>query len=625
MMRRFAILTLALWGLSGLGAMAEEGPPGQPPKPQVIKADGLRGEAGETQKVTPLDPTTVRLHVKGAVLQLKARATSLDEEYIVNPEAPELAELAKRFGAHLTFENRTLVCELRGEKRSLKSGQVRISSTKPQSGPERPDLVFPIQELDGEDWVSLEALEALLDVRLTFWDEVKRDKARALGGERDVWVEPVIRAVRLDGTGKKPKLVVECTEAVTYKTFTLKNPDRYVIDVYGAVLDTPSLTLNHPELGNIRLGQFELGPARSRIVIPTQVGVAVQAPKTGKGETLAFQLVLPQLQGPAQHFQTERITAVNLEAMTGGQRLLLKASGPFQYEWQRLPDNRFLLDISQAVLAGPKEEMRVDGEYVSEIRVSQFQTDPSPVVRLVVGMNKPAEVRLRQGEQDGELELEILDKPVDPRMAVTRGYGTTAYPQGGGVICIDPGHGGSDPGAINRSLNLNEATVTLDICKRLAAILKKGGWNVVMTRTTDKDVSYWGSSAKEELGARVKIANDMKADLFLSVHCNASASQSSNGTSLHYYKRSDYTLAGELHPNVLSSTGRLNRGIVANRFYVLAHSDMPAVLVETAFLTNPTEGALLADPNYRQKIAEGIAAGLRQYASKNLNWAAAGR
>ena len=76
--------------------------------------------------------------------------------------------------------------------------------------------------------------------------------------------------------------------------------------------------------------------------------------------------------------------------------------------------------------------------------------------------------------------------------------------------------------------------------------------------------------------------------------CCAAASQSANGTSLHYYKRSDYTLAGELHPNVLGSTGRLNRGIRANRFYVLAHSDMPAVLVETAFLTNPTDGSLLA-------------------------------
>ncbi len=624
MMRRFAILALALGGLSCLGASAEEGPPGAPPPPKVIRADGVRGEM-DTQ-ATPLGPTVLHLHVKGQNLDLKARASSLDEEYLVNPDAPELAAVARLFGASLTFDGKVLTCDLGGEKRTLKPGQARVTSSKPLQGPERPDLVFPLQDLDGQAWVSLEAVESLFDVRLTYWDEVKRDKSAPRGGERDVWIEPVVRVVRLDGTGKKPRLVVECTEAVTYKTFTLKNPDRYVIDIYGAVLDTPSLTLNHPDLGNIRLGQFELGPARSRIVIPTQVGVVVQAPKTGKGDSLVFQLALPQLQAPAQHFQTERITAVNLESITGGQRLVLKASGPIQYEWQRLPDGRFVLDIAQAVLAGPKEEMEVKSDFVNDIRVSQFQTDPSPVVRFVVGMHKPAEVRIKQGEDDGTLEMEIFDRPVDPRMTMNKGYGTTAFPAvGGGVICIDPGHGGSDPGAINRGLNLNEATVTLDICKRLAAILKKGGWNVVMTRTTDKDVSYWGSSAKEELGARVKIANDMKADLFVSVHCNASASQSSNGTSLHYYKRSDYTLAGELHPNVLGSTGRLNRGIQANRFYVLAHSDMPAVLVETAFLTNPTEGSLLADANYRQKIAEGIAAGLRRYATKNFNWAAAGR
>ena len=124
--------------------------------------------------------------------------------------------------------------------------------------------------------------------------------------------------------------------------------------------------------------------------------------------------------------------------------------------------------------------------------------------------------------------------------------------------------------------------MTLDIATKLAKLLKKQGWNVIMTRTSDRDVSWAGSSAKQELGARARVANDYGADLFVSIHANASVNPGINGTSIHWYKSADYRLARMMESGVMSATGRKNRGLVKNRFYVLAHTQMPACLLYTS-------------------------------------------
>ena len=88
---------------------------------------------------------------------------------------------------------------------------------------------------------------------------------------------------------------------------------------------------------------------------------------------------------------------------------------------------------------------------------------------------------------------------------------------------------------------------------------------------------------------------------------------------MHVYKRSDRALAECIYPHLLRASGRYDRGIQQDRFFVLVHSQMPAVLVDTAFLSNTTEAKLLGDPNYRQSIADGLADGVCIYASKYLN------
>lgn len=185
---------------------------------------------------------------------------------------------------------------------------------------------------------------------------------------------------------------------------------------------------------------------------------------------------------------------------------------------------------------------------------------------------------------------------------------------GRGTIVLDPGHGGGDPGCCNRALGVWEKDITLDICLRLQQLLTAQGWRVEMTRNTDRDVTYQGSPDLMELQARADVANKAGSDLFVSVHCNASVSPYVRGSAIYWWKSEDRPLAESL--DVLDgSLGFEQDGLIQNNFAVLRLTSMPAVLVETAFLTNPTEGKLLATPEIRQGIAEKLAEGLGRYMS----------
>ena len=215
---------------------------------------------------------------------------------------------------------------------------------------------------------------------------------------------------------------------------------------------------------------------------------------------------------------------------------------------------------------------------------------------------KPNTLRLRLAPQAN------LKATEDAGTASMSGY------MGGGVgsIALDAGHGGGDPGCYNRSLGVYEKDVTLDICLRLQKLLEAQGWRVEMTRSTDRDVTYAGSPDLMELKARADVANQGKTDLFVSIHCNASISPNVRGSSVYWWKPEDRPLAQCL--DVLGEgLGFEADGLIQNNFAVLRLSSVPSVLVETAFLTNASEGALLANPQVRQAIAERLAAGLGRY------------
>ncbi len=217
-------------------------------------------------------------------------------------------------------------------------------------------------------------------------------------------------------------------------------------------------------------------------------------------------------------------------------------------------------------------------------------------------------------------------------------------------IVVDAGHGGKDPGAIGKQ-GLREKDVNLDIARRLSKLLKADGIDVVMTRSTDTFIS---------LERRVVIANGSRADLFVSIHSNANRVRSLNGLEVYYIssnvsdsKRALYcaqnaalnldkdclaynpslnlkaTLWDMIHTSNRAESVRLARdicsivdnnldtkvlGIKGAPFYVLKGAHMPAILIETGFLSNYQEERLMRNAYYRQQIAESIEQGIKKYA-----------
>ncbi len=181
----------------------------------------------------------------------------------------------------------------------------------------------------------------------------------------------------------------------------------------------------------------------------------------------------------------------------------------------------------------------------------------------------------------------------------------------GKVIAVDPGHGGSDPGAIGPG-GTREKDLTLDFSLRFKTALEKAGAKVILTRQSDRDVFAPYAGAVDELRARTLVANNARADVFVSFHINSFRDRSISGASAYYAAKTNYDwlLAKLMHEKMLGACGMADRGVSQARFYVIRHSYMPAVLLEIGFISNPVEERLLRSEAFRQKAVEGLVQGL---------------
>ena len=186
---------------------------------------------------------------------------------------------------------------------------------------------------------------------------------------------------------------------------------------------------------------------------------------------------------------------------------------------------------------------------------------------------------------------------------------TVRPPSNGKVlVMIDPGHGGRDPGAINSS-GLREVDVIMPIAKRVSDILARQGVAVKMTRTSDEYVG---------LDERVAISRDSGASLFVSIHANSIDDRPDvNGLELYHYNLGQ-SFAETVHSAILDYVNKngfylADRRVRSARFLVLRKSAIPAILVETGYLTSEAEAARLRRDDYQKVMAEGIARGIVQY------------
>lgn len=170
-------------------------------------------------------------------------------------------------------------------------------------------------------------------------------------------------------------------------------------------------------------------------------------------------------------------------------------------------------------------------------------------------------------------------------------------------ICIDPGHGGADPGAIGTSADhhLEEKTFNLSVALFLRDELASAGHTVIMTRQQDVFV---------RLEDRAALANQSDAELFISIHANAAATPEPQGMEVYCFPgsiRGEAAAARVLESMLTAFPGHRNRGVKEANFAVLRLSGMPAILVECEFLTNPVQLGFLADADNQRQLAAAIA------------------
>lgn len=178
-------------------------------------------------------------------------------------------------------------------------------------------------------------------------------------------------------------------------------------------------------------------------------------------------------------------------------------------------------------------------------------------------------------------------------------------------ICIDPGHGGSESGAVGED-GLREADVNLAVCLLVRDDLAAAGYEVAMTREKDETVS---------LRRRAQISNRAKVEVFLSVHCNAVTDRAVQGIETwHHGSVKGRRLAGCVQRTMMEAfPGHVDRGadvdakLYQNGLAVLRETKAPAALVEMEFISRPEMEALMVTQDYREKVARALVAGIKDY------------
>lgn len=231
----------------------------------------------------------------------------------------------------------------------------------------------------------------------------------------------------------------------------------------------------------------------------------------------------------------------------------------------------------------------------------------------IVKVNR--QLRSKHTPLSSEWVLTIPNAPLKP-MDIPESYDNKR------VVMIDPGHGGSDSGAVANGTT--EKAVNLIMSKKLRDELKRRGYEVRMMRENDKDIS---------LVDRGRITNNSDADIFISVHQNAHPRHNAQGIETFYYKshpnwqpkiNKKYHSNGQrianskhlsdlIQRNLLRETGAVDRKVQSKTFAVLRETARPAVLVEAGFLDHPVEGKRIQRPEYHDKVVKAVADAVDEY------------
>jgi len=405
------------------------------------------------------------------------------------------------------------------------------------------------------------------------------------------------------------------SQGVRPRVQLIANPVRLVVDLPGVQLNGSPGT--QPLVGraqSLRVGQLDAQTTRIVLELapgytwdPQQIKVqgrtandwSIQLPEP---QPIAQTQVDPSQINPADNTGLATIQAVRLDP--GSEQLVIEADQPITYQagWDRettayriqIPGARFSPSISAPNLdqSSPLLQIRLQQDDAQNASIFVIPRSTSRIGQV----NQPSAQTLA-------LDLRTISSAAPPTTSPSRPL--PQAPRGQIVVVIDPGHGGGDPGAVGIG-GLREKDVVIHISRRIAEILQQQGIQVVMTRQDDIEL---------DLEPRVQITTRANANVFVSIHANAiSLSRPDvNGLETYYYTGQSLGLAQTVHNRMLSSLPMRDRGVKRARFYVIRQTSIPSILVEVGFVTGQDDAPRLADPRYREQIAEAIARGILEY------------
>jgi N-acetylmuramoyl-L-alanine amidase len=367
--------------------------------------------------------------------------------------------------------------------------------------------------------------------------------------------------------------------SLPFETGILPNPPRAFVDIKGVHLFPAKIEEEIGDNLRIRVAQHSISPDIVRFVIdlPPSPPKVEFPPSPSK----QIKISLPSVfKGKGSELE-----AIEVKKVSGSVVASLKLTQLSEYKTLLLKNPpRLAIDITPSYLSPLLASPEICHP-ISQVRWSQFSNDP-PTVRVVFELKEQTDVDIRSKPSLIEVKFgSFFEKDLRELKGLT--------------IVIDPGHGGSDPGAIGPS-GLQEKDINLDIAKRIKNLLP----NAVLTREDDVYITLQG---------RVDFATQVNADVFISVHNNALPNGKGTGTETYYFREDSLELAQYIHKALISKLGLPDGGVRRRGFYVIKNSPCPSVLIEGAYLSNPEEEKLLGSEGFRQKIAEAVVEGLKQY------------
>ncbi len=420
-------------------------------------------------------------------------------------------------------------------------------------------------------------------------------------------VSAQITGIAWHGADTGLEVEIEGTAPLHAQASVLHGPERLVVDIPGAVpkLSEQVIDVHEGTLSDVRING---GLTGTRIVfdLTAPVHYRLVTPAPARRVVIALSTEPVPVGGPpgrpsAYVPSALKITDIQYQHMDGGGRVVIVATQPLQVTEHilRQPD-RIVLDVSDAVFIPVKKSVDVNDGLVIQVRGAQFHSNPN-IARIVIELARPAPYTVHAG---AETSLVVVDVG-----AAAAGIPGSLPPGGPGrhgpvVVALDPGHGGTDPGATGPTGAL-EKDVVLAIAQDLRALLTQRHIDVVMVRDADVFVP---------LEDRAQIASRGGATLFISIHANAAVDSAANGTQTFYGTPQSASLAVAVLDELSRTVGLAARGATQAQFKVLMDTlSIPAILVETAFITNPREEQMLRDPTRQELFAQGIAQAIERY------------